>query len=350
MQPTSPKTRGVPIVLALLAALAAAPAAVSAWAAEADGREPPSTGHTELVPMPTLGGKQFWADELFFHQWRIQRNALDGHCRLLDGHDRRHAWGTFDECRARLEQIKREQRLPPMRGAAVIVLHGLGRSRDSMDKLCRYLEDEGGYTVLNVSYPSTRRDIGGHALALRRIVENLDGVEQIDFVGHSMGNIIIRHYLADAMASRTAASSQAARARLDPRIRRFVMLAPPNHGSRAADALADNPLFKAATGPAGQELGVDWDELERWLAVPPCEFGIVAGGRGDAKGYNPLLPGDDDGTITVDTARLAGASDFLLVPVMHTFIMDDKTVMQCTLRFLEHGYFLSPEQRRPIEK
>ncbi|MGQ9575532.1 MAG: hypothetical protein ACUVUC_09450 [Thermoguttaceae bacterium] len=35
--------------------------------------------------MPTLGGKQFWADELLFHQWRIQRNVLTGHCRLLVG-------------------------------------------------------------------------------------------------------------------------------------------------------------------------------------------------------------------------------------------------------------------------
>ena len=56
--------------------------------------------------MPTLGGKQFWADELFFHQWRIQRNVLDGHCRLLDENNLRHASGTFDECRAALEQIK----------------------------------------------------------------------------------------------------------------------------------------------------------------------------------------------------------------------------------------------------
>ena len=41
----------------------------------------------ELPPVPTLGGMQFWADELFFHQWRIQRNVITGHCRLLDGKD-----------------------------------------------------------------------------------------------------------------------------------------------------------------------------------------------------------------------------------------------------------------------
>lgn len=89
--------------------------------------------------MPTMGGKQFWADELFFHKWRIQRNVFTGHYRLLDARDKRYAWGTFDQCRDTLEQIKHRRHLPPMRGKAVIVLHGLFRSRDSMDSLCRIL-------------------------------------------------------------------------------------------------------------------------------------------------------------------------------------------------------------------
>ena len=33
----------------------------------------------------TGGGKQFWADVWFFHDWRIQCHALTGHYRLLDG-------------------------------------------------------------------------------------------------------------------------------------------------------------------------------------------------------------------------------------------------------------------------
>ena len=44
-----------------------------------------AAGPADAIPLPTMGGKQFWADELFFHQWRIQRNVLTGHYRLLDG-------------------------------------------------------------------------------------------------------------------------------------------------------------------------------------------------------------------------------------------------------------------------
>ena len=32
---------------------------------------------------PTLGGKQFWYDELVYGDWRIQRNVLTKHYRLL---------------------------------------------------------------------------------------------------------------------------------------------------------------------------------------------------------------------------------------------------------------------------
>ena len=59
------------------------------------------TGRINAVT-PTLGGKQFWGDELFFHRWRIQRNSLDGHCRLLDERNCRRAWGTFEQCQAKL--------------------------------------------------------------------------------------------------------------------------------------------------------------------------------------------------------------------------------------------------------
>ena len=42
--------------------------------------------------LPTMGGRQFWGDELFFHGWHVRRNTLTGHCRLLDKKNHRHAW------------------------------------------------------------------------------------------------------------------------------------------------------------------------------------------------------------------------------------------------------------------
>jgi len=140
-----------------VATVASLGGAVRLWAGE------PS--HPAAVPMPTLGGKQFWADELFFHQWRIQRNVYTGHYRLLDADDYRHAWGSYDHCLAVLEEIKVRRKLPPMRGKAVIVLHGLAHSREGMAGLAQFLQEQGGYQVFNVGYPSTRLEIGEHAQA-----------------------------------------------------------------------------------------------------------------------------------------------------------------------------------------
>ena len=33
------------------------------------------------VPMKTFGGRQFWGDLYYFHEWRIQQNELTKHHR-----------------------------------------------------------------------------------------------------------------------------------------------------------------------------------------------------------------------------------------------------------------------------
>jgi hypothetical protein len=99
----------------------------------------------------------------------------------------------------------------------------------------------------------------------------------------------------------------------------------------------------------GLQLGVGWETLAQKLSIPSVEFGIIAGGKGDGIGYNPLLEGDDDLVVTVEETRIPGARDFLVVPALHTFMMDDETIQKSTLKFLEHGHFVAEDQRQPIE-
>lgn len=308
--------------------------------ATAAAADPPAKPNVN-VATPTLGGKQFWTDELLFRGWRIQRNVLTGNYRLLDENDVRRAWGSFPDCRAKLDDAKREQKLEPMRGRVVILLHGLGRTRSSTRHLAKYLADEGHLTVLEFGYASTRADVAEHAKSLAHVVENLTGVDQIDFVAHSLGNLVVRHYLGDEI-ERTEGH------RPDPRIKRIVMLAPPNNGAKLAQLLGDNKLFKSIAGPTAAELGPQWAALEKHLATPTCEFGIIAGGRGEEHGHNPLLQADDDLIVAVAETKLAGAADFLVVPALHTFMMDEPKVQEATLSFLLHGYFESADRRHPL--
>lgn len=295
------------------------------------------------VLMPTMGGKQFWTDELVFRDWRIQRHAYTGHYRLLDGDNQRRAWGNFTHCRETLEKLKLELSLPPVEGKVVIVLHGIIRTRSSMTKVCKFLEDYGGYTTLNVTYASTRSDLDAHAAGLARVIQNLEpGVTEINFVAHSLGNLVIRRYLSNGYQQRDGLT-------VDPRLHRIVMLAPPNKGSHMAEVFKNNAVLDLVWGRSARQLAEGWGQRQDDLAVPRCQFGILAGSVGSPGNRIPLLPGDDDLVVSVEETKLLGARDFAVLPVIHGRIMADPTACKYTLMFLQHGYFVSEEERQPLE-
>jgi hypothetical protein len=333
----------MPFRIAALTSLALASAATPLC-----GQEPMLTSVTASpapatpnVPLPTFGGQQFWSDEFVYRDWRIQRHALTDHCRLLDPRDVRRAWGTYDQCRAAFDALKGREMLPPLEGRAVITLHGLIRSRDHMAGLGRYLAEQGGWQWINVSYASTRRSLDEHALSLARVLDGLEGIDEIDFVCHSLGNLVVRRYLGEANCDQP-------RWQPDARIRRMVMLGPPNNGAQFAELFKQNELFSLVTGPSGKQLARDFSQTQKLLATPGFPFAILAGGRGDGRGANPLLEGDDDWIVSVEETRLAGARDFRLVNCLHGRMMDDPTVQQYVLAFLRHGCFTTEQERQPI--
>jgi pimeloyl-ACP methyl ester carboxylesterase len=324
---------------------------VAVLATTARGAEDPSPSRWQVmranfladapnVVAPTKGGTQLWGDEIYAGQWRIQRNVMTGHYRLLDPDDVRRGWGSLASCQRQLQDFQRKGIVNPTRTTVVIVLHGLLGSRKQMAPLADYISDHSGWTVINVTYPSTRASVADHAAALRSIMANLEGVKEVHFVAHSLGNLVVRHYLADHRAAHQG--------RIDPRIRRLVMLGPPNHGSRVADALGGNIIFDSTLGESAQQLAHRWRELEPRLGTPPIEFGVVAGGKGNDAGFNPLLSGDDDGTVRVAETRLVGASDFTLVDALHSFMMTNAQVQEQTLRYLRTGCFRPDGLREPI--
>jgi pimeloyl-ACP methyl ester carboxylesterase len=296
------------------------------------------------IPLGTLGGEQLWSDQLVRGKWRIQRNELTGHCRLLDPADVRRAWGDEKQCRDELEMQKRNSAAPPLAGKAVITLHGLGRTRDHMNSLGKYLEKEGNYTWINMGYASTRASLDSHAESFARVVEGLEGIDEIYVVAHSLGNLVVRRYLGEA-------SQPQPRWQPDRRIVRMVMIGPPNNGAQlarvAANLLNDNQFVRLMVGPSAWQLAREWEDAQRRLATPGFEFGIVAGGFGE-RGLNPLLEGDDDLVVTVAETRLPGATDFRLVNCRHSGLLYDPTVHQQTLRFLQHGCFTTNAERQPI--
>ena len=206
----------------------------------------------------------------------------------------------------------------------VLLLHGMGRSPWIFRDLERAL-DRAGYEAVAIAYPSLTRDLESHAAQLEKLLNDLEGVSKVSFVTHSLGGIVLRT---------TLARESAWRERVQPG--RAVMLAPPSQGSELAAMLADWRLFHLIGGPSAGQLA----DGENFVAPPgDVAVGVIAGGREDGEGFNPLLSGDNDGIVTVAEARLEGAADFLVVPAVHTFIASDPETIAATLAFIGTGDF-----------
>jgi pimeloyl-ACP methyl ester carboxylesterase len=264
-----------------------------------------------------------WTDEAVRHDWRLQRRPGTDACRVLDPDDQVICEGTGHSCRVAFDRL----RPPAGRDEAVILLHGLGESRWSMQPLAESLRPALDADVMSFGYASVKADIDAHARALGAVVAGLPEAERISFVGHSLGNLVVRRWMAIAAAEDLA------------RVRRMVMLGPPNQGADLARLAAKIWGLAARAEGAARDLVVNWDAVAPGLAVPPCDFGIVAGGKGDDVGYSPLLEGDDDAVVRVDETRLEGAADFLLVPVHHASMMRHERVQRATAVFLRDGRF-----------
>ncbi|MFP4163791.1 MAG: esterase/lipase family protein [Chitinispirillaceae bacterium] len=207
---------------------------------------------------------------------------------------------------------------------AVILLHGLGRSSSSMEKMEKHMKDS-GYLVVNVDYQSTKTSIDDVAdsLVFPRVDSLEAKVKKIHFVTHSMGGIIVRHLFANHEIESAG---------------RVVMMGPPNRGSEVADFLTKIKA-DAVLGDNLKKLRTDSASLVNLLPAPDCEFGVIAGTRSINLINSIIIKGRDDGKVSVENTRLEGMKDHVVVPVTHTFMMRNGKVIEQTLHFLKRGCF-----------
>ena len=276
------------------------------------------------IAMPTLGGKQFWADAYVYAGWRIQHNIYTDHYRLLDPENVRRAWGEYIACKDVFDDIRLKKKIAPSSDHLVLLVHGIARSTGTFSVMQQALF-EVGYDAVAISYPSTRATIEAHAEVLERILNNLEETTTVSFVTHSMGGLVVRQLLSTQSAWQERI-----------KVNRVVQIAPPNQGSAVARWLEDIHLYKLLYGEAGLQLTPNGVSRLPTFQHP---FGIIAGGKGNADGYNPLLAGDDDGTVRVQETVLDGATDFITVPEIHALISNSPLTIKSTISFLKKGCF-----------
>lgn len=245
------------------------------------------------------------------------------------------------------------------RQPVVVLIHGLDSATSYWDDLAPLIE-LAGYTVARLNYPNDQ-PLEESAAVLAREIAALRSRHprlSIDVVGHSMGAMVARSYVeGDDYGGG---------------VRRLIMLAPPNHGScysrfslptefiEHADLWYHEPDWRwtwwvhDGLGEARNDLTPGSEFLAELNARPRragVKYTIVAGNRSCGwryaanamRGAAGWLPdwqwthaaedrlvslagkvegqtGASDGLVWLESARLEGVDDFVLVPADHTTI------------------------------
>lgn len=195
-----------------------------------------------------------------------------------------------------------------------------------MSKLEEALRED-GYAVANIDYPSRQHPV--ELLAPEALGRGLEACRDtqaptIHFVTHSMGAILVRHYLSQNAI---------------PELGRVVMLGPPNQGSEVVDRFSKVPGFGAINGPAGSQLGTSPESLPRTLGRVTYPVGVIAGTKSINWILSTALPNPDDGKVSVARTRVEGMADFTSVPASHPLLVRDAEAIRQTLAFIKNGHF-----------
>lgn len=202
----------------------------------------------------------------------------------------------------------------------VVLIHGFLRMPSSMENMAKFL-NENGYRTINIDYPSHKYDID--TVADKFLKPAILGYcpepdRQIHFVTHSLGGLILRHYLKDNQPEN---------------LRKIVMIAPPNKGSELADLLNENPFGEKLLGPILPELTTQIQNLPPKIDIPEIKIGIIAGTKSINPLANKIIKGKHDSTVSVESTKMENMTDFMEIERSHTFITDQEEVKTAVLNF-----------------
>jgi pimeloyl-ACP methyl ester carboxylesterase len=189
--------------------------------------------------------------------------------------------------------------------------------------LASRLEDA-GFLVSNIGYSSMSQtpdeilmDISG------QINESLPADDQtVHFVGHSLGGLMIRAYLEETKIKNLG---------------KVVLIGTPNRGTSLVDAYHD-AWWMQMMGPTALTLGTDEKSFPNSLADPYYPVGVIAGVSKDNSNED-VLPGQDDGLVPLESTKLKGMTDIVIVESNHWMLRYDRDVAMRTIAFLRHGKF-----------
>jgi pimeloyl-ACP methyl ester carboxylesterase len=211
-----------------------------------------------------------------------------------------------------------------MKTAAVFV-HGLWLTGAESALMRRRLAARNGFECHSFSYRTVGRAMTDVTAQLAAFVDRIDA-EQVHFVGHSLGGLVLYRYFETAPCAKPG---------------RVVFLGSPTVKSRTAERVGRLPLFASLIGRMVHDELVWPQEPRAWRC--PRELGLVAGTRPLGLGrFFARFDEDCDGTIGVSETKLPGHTAHVTLPVSHMGMLASAAVADQVGEFLSSGRFRSP--------
>jgi hypothetical protein len=199
----------------------------------------------------------------------------------------------------------------------LLLVHGMGRTPLSMARLGRYLRRQ-GHQVERVGYLAALESFGRIRNRVRRRLDFLArSGERYAAIGHSLGGLALR----------------AALQNVDPPPRCLIMLGTPNQSPRLARRLNRLWLYRLFCGESGQLLARE--DFFQQLPLPPVPYTIIAGDAGPRGGRSPFGDDPNDWLVAVDETKVMPGDRPIIVPVGHTFMMNQRPVQLAVRQTLE---------------
>lgn len=181
-----------------------------------------------------------------------------------------------------------------------------------MAPLCRRLRAK-GYRVWNWGYRSLWQTIEQHAEAFRVALEECDEDPQVDrlhVVAHSMGSIVLRVALQKYQPQK---------------LKRIVMLCPPNRGSHAAARFSPWMGWLSTTLTEISDHPHSYVNRLNESVDPRYEMGVIRAAR--------------DFVVPHESTELGGVREYIQLPGMHSSVVIRAGTAEAVHRFLQQGSF-----------
>lgn len=202
--------------------------------------------------------------------------------------------------------------------AHIVLIHGLWTHGLIMLPMAHMLQKY-GYDTHHFSYHTISETLEQSAARLQEFVQQL-AAEQLHFVGHSLGGLLIRKFLQRYP---------------DQAPGRIVTLGTPHSGSYVASHLGRSGLMRKLFGCSLPPLTGD---ITPWQGER--ELGAIAGSRSIGLGFIIRdLPKPNDGTVSIDETRLETMRDHITLPYTHTSMLMAEEVAKQVHDFLQTGQF-----------